>query len=817
MKLRLLLFVAAISLFSITHTVEATEPAERPNIVWLSAEDIGPQLGCYGFDIKTPNIDAFAKRSLTYDLAWSNYPVCAPARTTIITGMYATSLGAGNMRCGAVKPQGLKLLPELMREAGYYCTNASKTDYNLLKVDGVWDESSSEAHWKNRPEGKPFFAVFNQTSTHESKIRKRPHEPQIDPASVSLFPYWPDVPEIRTDWAQYLDNIQDLDDWFAKHVKQIEDAGLADDTIIIFWGDHGSGMPRHKRYVGDSGMRVPMIAYVPDKWKSFWSSNYAAGARSDWPVGFIDFAPTVLKIAGAEVPERMQGSSFLGPDAQKAGYVFGVRNRMDERNDASRSVTDGRYLYIRNFMPHLPHGQFVEYQQTTDATSVWFEKFNKGELNDVQSAFWKLRAKEELYDLEADPHETMNLVATGPAGAALPQQAKLAELRDVVRKKMIEIGDLDLVPESTLHEYELSSAKSRFTYSQRDGFDFGALYDAACGENVDANLAASAPELRFWAVNSLIHTADTITGAQRDAAVKMLDDSSMAVRVKAAELCLRLKKNQEEANHEKAIAVLITLGDKANSNYFVACNALSCMDRYRDLLDKDAIARIQKFSSDASEIQRGNDNLEKLHRRFSKPRVLILGDSISIGYTPFVKELLADQAVVVRPTKDGKPENCAGTDRGIGNIDRWLKLEGGNWDVIHVNFGLHDFKHVDAKTGKNSNAADDPLQSGPEEYEQQLRTILTKAKATGAKVIFCTTTPVPPGCKPLRETTSPEQYNAIGRKIASEFGIAVNDLFSFANPQLAKIQQPANVHFTKEGSKVLAGKVAEAIRNVLEN
>ncbi len=608
MSYRCLALFALLVFASVANEVNASEPADRPNIVWLSTEDIGPQLGCYGYEIATPNIDAFAKRSLTYDVAWSNYPVCAPARTTIITGMYATSLGAGNMRCAAVKPQGLKLLPELMRGAGYYCTNASKTDYNLQDVDGVWDESSQKAHWKNRPEGQPFFAVFNQTSTHESKTRKRPHVQQIDPATVSLFPYWPDVPEVRQDWAQYLDNIQTMDGWVARHLKQIENAGLAEDTIVIFWGDHGAGMPRHKRYAGDSGMRVPMIAHVPEKWKSFWSSNYVAGGRSDWPVGFVDLAPTVLKIAGAEVPSRMQGESFLGPDAKKADYVFGVRNRMDERNDVSRSLCDGRYVYIRNFMPHVPHGQYVEYQQTTNATRVWFEKFKSGELSEVQSAFWKPRQIEELYDLQADPYETRNLCLE--AGLSI----KLEELRKALKKKMIEIVDLDLVPESTLHEFEQKTGKSRTAYAEQDGFRMNDVLEAASGKNILPNLDSERIELRYWALVNLIKNAG-LPGfhEQKSASSMMKNDPSMAVRLKAVEFWLSKGKFSKDV-----VEQLVELADKRNSNYYVACNALDCLDRYRSEIDDATIEKIQALDSDASEIKRGNDNLGKLLRRFAK-------------------------------------------------------------------------------------------------------------------------------------------------------------------------------------------------------
>lgn len=204
--------------------------------------------------------------------------------------------------------------------------------------------------------------------------------------------------------------------------------------------------------------------------------------------------------------------------------------------------------------------------------------------------------------------------------------------------------------------------------------------------------------------------------------------------------------------------------------------------------------------------------------RKQKARVLILGDSISIGYTPTVQKLLANDAVVFRPMQsEKKPENCAGTDNGIANIDRWLKIDGGNWDVIHFNFGLHDLKHVSAQTGKNSNNATDPLQSNPEEYQQQLTEIVSKLKKTNARLILGTTTPVPPGAKPLREETSPPIYNEIAKKIARENGIEINDLYAHALARLSEIQRPANVHFSAEGSQVLGKKVATAIAEALAN
>lgn len=603
MIIRAIFFAACFFTALISSVANAADP-DRPNILWISAEDIGPQLGCYGFDIKTPNIDAFAKRSLTYKTAWSTYPVCAPARTTIITGRYATALGAGNMRCDAIKPTWLKLLPELMREGGYYCTNNSKTDYNLKNTKAVWDESSKTAHWKNRPDGKPFFAVFNNTETHESKLRKRPHKKQIDPASVSLPPYWPDAPEVRQDWAQYLDNIQTLDGWVAASLKELEDAGLADDTIVMFWGDHGSGMPRHKRFAGDSGMRVPLIVYVPEKWKALWSSEYAPEKRSKRLVGFIDFAPTVLAAAGIPVPDYMQGTTLLGPEARKAKYLYGVRNRMDERNDVSRSITDGRFVYIRNFMPHLPHGQFVLFQQETPATKIWYQQFLDRKLNKVQAAFWQPRAAEELYDLDSDPHETVNLAAIEA------WHGKLPEFRSALRSKMVDIVDLDLVPESVLYEFEQETGKSRVEYANAEGFDIQAVFDAADGKNMIENLSSPRVEIRYWAIVNLIQRRGLPEGSQAVASM-MKEDVSLGVRVKAAEFLLSRGKAGRDV-----VEVLLKLADIETSNYYVACNALDCLDRYRDQMDPEAFATIKSLSVKAPGLKRGSNYLEKMMTRF---------------------------------------------------------------------------------------------------------------------------------------------------------------------------------------------------------
>ncbi len=288
--------------------------ADQPNILWITSEDNGPQLGCYGDRYAvTPNIDALAAKSLRFQRCWSNAPVCAPARTTIISGMYATSLGGHHMRSGVKLPPGMKLYPELMREAGYYCTNNSKTDYNFAGADAGWDQSSNQAHWRNRPSDEtPFFAVFNYTVSHESKIRTRPHTLKHDPAKAPLPAYHPDTAEVRHDWAQYYDKVTEMDRAVGKILQQLKADGLADSTIIFYYGDHGSGMPRSKRWPFDSGLRVPLILHVPEKYLDLAPQEYAPGAESKRLTAFVDLAPTILSLAGAKPPREHARCSLRG-------------------------------------------------------------------------------------------------------------------------------------------------------------------------------------------------------------------------------------------------------------------------------------------------------------------------------------------------------------------------------------------------------------------------------------------------------------------------------------------------------------------------
>jgi hypothetical protein len=246
------------------------------------------------------------------------------------------------------------LLPELLRTAGYYCSNNSKEDYNFNSQSKPWNDSSNKAHWRNRPDGTPFFSVFNFTTTHESQIRKRPHTQKLDPSRVTIPPYHPDLPEVRQDWAQYYDKIEEMDAQVGRLLAELKEQGLEEDTIVFYFGDHGSGMPRSKRWLYQSGLHVPMIVHLPEKYRDLVPrSTYSTGGTNDKLVSFVDLAPTVLELAKVPVPQWMHGESFFKADQQRP-FNVGYRDRMDERIDMSRAIRNERYLYIRNFIRTAP-------------------------------------------------------------------------------------------------------------------------------------------------------------------------------------------------------------------------------------------------------------------------------------------------------------------------------------------------------------------------------------------------------------------------------------------------------------------------------
>lgn len=545
---KLSLLAVFASLLLITQMADAAD--ERPNILWITAEDMSPTLGCYGDGFATsPAIDQLATESTRYTHAFATSPVCSPSRACLIHGTVATTLGTHPMRSLFPVPSAMRGFPALLRDAGYYTSNNVKTDYNTSSESAIiqssWDANGEEASWRGRAKDQPFFAVMNLMTSHQSRTMVWPYEQfqqevqgqlgtdQIhDPQSVPLPPYYPDTPLVRKTVARYYDCVAVMDAQVGKLLAQLEADGLVDNTIVFFYSDHGSGMPRHKRALFDSGMRVPLLVRFPEKYKQ-WAPT-KSGDTSDRLVCFEDFAPTVLSLTGIESqPDWMRGQAFLGPTKTKPhSVVFGHRDRVDEILDMARSVRSKRFLYIRNFMPHLGYNQQSAWIDQGQVRQDFYALERSGKANAAQQQYLRRnRPVEELYDCESDPLNLVNLV--DDAGF----QLHLESLRQQLDTHMVESRDLGLVPEIELWQRIENTAPMQWASS--GSFQSKRILDAAklVGvENPTAILAAMKDEeaaVRYWAVVGC-HSLRELTESMVDALNRRLDDSSVAVSLEAA-------------------------------------------------------------------------------------------------------------------------------------------------------------------------------------------------------------------------------------------------------------------------------------------
>jgi N-sulfoglucosamine sulfohydrolase len=476
------------------------EQAERPNIIWLVCEDISPYLGCYGdAQAHTPNLDNLAAEGVRFTRAYANAPVCAVARSGLLTGMYAPTLGTQHMRSRPIVPDRIPVYPRLFKQAGYYTVNKWKTDYNSLNHEAdkakFWDEHEGAQSIKLLPKDKPFMAVFNIGVTHEGQLREDrqkkhiengaiPKTPRIPPAGIKLPPYHPDLPEIRHDWARLYDQITMMDSIVGGFLDDLEKEGLAENTIVFFYSDHGGMLARSKRFILNGGTQVPFIVRVPKKWQhlaKFSSGKYAAGMVNEELTQFIDFPKTVLSIAGITPPKLMQGRVFMGPDKKvepEPALLHFYRDRQNGRYDLSRAVTDGRYYLIRNFMPHRPRGQKPEHgytvHQNWNAWSDWYDQNHKT-ADPVHARFFKPKPVLEFYDLESDPWQINNL-AEEPS-----HQARITSMDKALCNWMVATRDTSLIPESMWYDFigKGKSFKTIYDYAQSDEFPVGKILEAA--------------------------------------------------------------------------------------------------------------------------------------------------------------------------------------------------------------------------------------------------------------------------------------------------------------------------------------------------
>ena len=458
----------------------SVQDASRPNILLLMAEDMSSRVGVFGDSVAvTPNLDALADQGVRYTNTFTTAGVCAPSRAAHILGMHQISTGTQHMRSGtrpaggyySVPPEGVKAYPELLREAGYYTYTDHKLDYQFsgaLANSGpstIWDrQRAAPADWESRADGQPFFGFINFMVTHESGIFRPlgdmpesvthfvmqllrwwqidgPVPSVVSPEDISVPPYYPDTPTVRTDMARHYNNIAFMDRQVGRILQQLEADGLADSTIVIWTTDHGDGLPRAKRELYDSGIKVPMIIRWPE---AFRPAGVVPGEVDERLISFVDLGPTILALAGVPAPATMHGRSFGADDTAPREYVYASRDRIDEVMDRQRAVRDARYKYLRSWYPQQPGGHPLQFRDNIDMVREMYTLNAQGALSENQGAWYAPPGEERLYDLQQDPHEMNNVIAD-PG-----YQSVLVRMRDQMNGWLARVGDWSAEPEDSM-------------------------------------------------------------------------------------------------------------------------------------------------------------------------------------------------------------------------------------------------------------------------------------------------------------------------------------------------------------------------------
>ena len=546
MTIRRTLHLSAI-IISIASSLYA---ADKPNILWITSEDNGCFLGCYGDkNAKTPNLDSLAERGVRYQNFFANAPVCSVARSSWILGMPAISSGIHLMRCSYRTPKKLIPYPTLLKQAGYYVTNHTKTDYNSSSFQGnIWDQCGKKAHYKNRKPGQPFFAVFNTTISHEScvfpntvknRLRKGsiPEKPRVVAENIKLPPYQLRTPETIYDWQRMYDSLDLMDNEVGRLLNELKKLGEAENTIIVYNSDHGGITLRSKRYLYDSGTRVPMIVYFPKKWEHLAPGK--PGSVSARLTQFLDMPRTFLSLCGAKIPKHYTGSIFLGNQTEPAPEnVLLFSNRFDECPDMRRGITDGRWKYIRNYQPDRPRYQMLRYIWNQKGQQSQFKAYKAGETTPIQSAQFQDQTPEELFDTSADPHEINNL-------AANPQFIKqLTSMQEELDKQILACGDIGFMPEPqmaavdqkksgpTIYEF----AQDSENYPLKDVLKLANIVHQRDSGNIkecQKALTSKNETIRCWGMMGLRMLGKNAAPAKTDIE-KALTDTAPSVRINAA-------------------------------------------------------------------------------------------------------------------------------------------------------------------------------------------------------------------------------------------------------------------------------------------
>ena len=523
--------------------VSAAAAEERPNILWLTCEDNNVNwVGCYGNPhADTPHIDKLAKEGFQYTHCYANAPVCAPSRSTWITGIHAVSMGTHPMRSRYPIPHDtIKYYPDLLKQAGYYVGNAGKTDYN---IGGRGDRSpwdTKKVDWQELKKQQPFFMVINNTKSHESKAFGSVDDTTHSPDDVRLAKYHPDIPVIRKNYAHYHDQMKKMDADIGQALADLELAGLADNTIVVHNSDHGGVIARSKRFLFNSGTHCPLIIRIPEKFKHLRPGQ--PGSKIDQLVSFIDMPTTWLNICGAEIPDVMQGKIFLGPETEHRDYHFSFRGRMDERCDNVRAVRDKKLLYIRNYMPYAPWGQRLSFLWRMQATQAWEQHHQDGKTDSVTGRFFGTKPMEELYDTSVDPDNVNNLIDN-------PDYAQdIARLSTALDQWQRDIFDSAFLPESEIVKraedngktiYELVRDPSLYDLKAYQHASALALkQDAANLPTFYKDLTDDDPGVRYWAIVGCFNLQQNAV-LDRQIIKNSLADECHHVRIMAAWILFR--------------------------------------------------------------------------------------------------------------------------------------------------------------------------------------------------------------------------------------------------------------------------------------
>ncbi len=569
------LFAAGLLLPASTPKAQPTTTADRPNILWLTCEDNSASwVGCYGNEnATTPNIDKLATEGFQYMHAYATGTVCAPSRSSWITGVMALSMGTHPMRCSYDIPNDIiKYYPDYLKERGYYTGNFYKTDYNIgsRKAEDCWDDCNQDAppNWENLKQKQPFFQVFNLKRSHESNAFGDVYNTRHDPKKVKLPTYHPDVPGMRENYALYEDAMENMDSDFGEVIQNLKEAGLYENTIIIYNSDHGGVLPRSKRFLFQNSLHCPLIIRIPEKYKHLWPAE-KPGTKIDRLVSFIDMPKTWLSITGSTVPDYMQGKIFLGPQTEpEQEYHFAFRARTDERLDNARAVSDKHYLYIRNYMPYTPWMQHLDYIWNLEAAKAWDKAITDGTANSAQAKFFSPRgASEELYDMQNDPDNVNNLVDN-------PEYSQvLKKMRKQMRQKQEEIFDAGLIPETECARMAKENNTTMYEMARNPKlYNVPALLDAADlaleqnpknQKELYSMLNSKDIGIRYWGIvgSFLINN--------KEAGIKALNDKSHEIRAMAAWLLIRT------GEKEKGFACLNNLIDQ---NSYAILTVLNIVD-----------------------------------------------------------------------------------------------------------------------------------------------------------------------------------------------------------------------------------------------